>query len=525
MYDYILRGGTVVDGTGRSPFRADVGIKDGKIVGIAAGLEGEARELIDVTGLAVAPGFIDFHSHSDTTFLLDDRCESKIFQGVTTEVAGQCGYTIYPCPEDRMENIRRYAGDAFAEFASNSFQEFMDKAQTKGKQMSTNLISLIGHGAIRCGVLGYEGSKATPEQLRQMQELLDRDMQAGAWGLSLGLGYTPGVFADQDELNALGEIVAKHDGIITCHMRDQGSNTPASLEELYEINLKTGAHVHVANFKAAGKKNWGRAPEFVQNVAEARALGIDVTVDIYPYTAASSDIITNCFPTWAVQGGKSMAIARLHGDERERIIGFLEDEYQTQSDGEGVYIVTTDGRYPAADGKNIWELSHELGLSMAETIAKVAVETGGDCTCIAFLMSDEDVDYMLAQENYVIGSDGSGLPLSPDENEGKPHPRNFGSFPRFLRWAREKGIALEKAVYRIAGLCAEFLHLNDRGILKPGMVADITVFDPVNTTDNATYIDPFRKPTGIEHVFISGQPALLYAKQTDKRLGRFILKK
>lgn len=523
MYDYILRGGTVVDGTGQKPYTADVGIKDGKIAAIGPSIAGEAKEVIDVTGLAVAPGFIDIHAHSDTAFLRDERCESKIYQGVTTELAGQCGSTIYPCPDDRMENIRHFAG-RFQESASRSFQEFMDKVQEQGKKMSTNLISLIGHGALRCGVMGYEDRKATPEELREMQQLLERDLQAGAWGLSLGLGYTPGVSSDQEELNALGEVVAKYGGIITSHMRDQGANTPKSLEEMYEINRKTGAHVHIAHFKASGKKSWGRAPEFVQNVAAAREAGINVTVDVYPYRASSSGI-TNSFPKWSIQGGKHMAVARLQGEERQRLMEFLEEAFQTQADGEGLYIVTTGGRYPIADGKNIWQLSQELGLSMAETIAKVTVETEANATCIAFAMSEEDVEYMLSQKNFAIGSDGSGLPLSASENEGKPHPRNFGTFPRFLRWARERGIALEEAVHRMTGLSANILGLSDRGFLKPGLVADITVFDPVNVTDKATFENPFQKPVGIEHVFISGQPALLYGQQTEKRLGQFLLKR
>lgn len=524
MYDYILRGGTVVDGTGSPAFQADVAIKDGRIVDIAATLVGAAKQIVDVTGLAVAPGFIDIHSHSDTSFLLDGRCESKIYQGVTTELAGQCGSTIYPCPKDRMDNIRNFAGSVFTGFASDSFQAFMNKVQAQGKKMSTNLISLIGHGALRCGVMGFEDRKATPEELKEMQELLHRDMQAGAWGLSLGLGYAPGVSSDQEELNALGEVVAKYDGIITSHMRDQGSNTPSSLEEMYEINRKTGAHIHIAHFKASEKNNWGRAPEFVQNVAAAREAGINVTVDLYPYTAASSGITTS-FPKWSIQGGTDMAIARLKSEERHRIMDFLEDAFQTKSDGESLYVVTTEGRYPAADGKNIWELSQELGLSMAETMAKVTIETEARCTCISFCMSEGDVDYMLAQKNYTIGSDGRGLPLAAEENKGKPHPRNFGTFPRFLRWAREKGISLEESVYRITGLSADVLGLTDRGTLRIGLVADITVFDPVNVADKATYVDPFQKPEGIKHVFINGHPALLYGQQTDKRLGQFILKK
>ncbi len=525
MFDVILRGGTVVDGSGNPAYRADIAVKDGRIAKIAPEILEEAAKVYEVTGLAVTPGFIDIHSHSDTSFLADERCESKLYQGVTTELAGQCGHTIYPCPTDRMDNIRHYAGEELADFASGSFQEFLDKVKAQGKVMGTNLISLIGHGALRCGVMGYENRKAAPEELAEMQRLLDRDMQAGAWGLSLGLGYTPGISSDQEELNAMGEVVVRYDGIITSHMRDQGTNTPTSLNEMYEINRRTGAHVHVVHFKASGKKNWGRAPEFVKNVADARAAGINVTVDVYPYTAASSGI-TNSFPKWAIQGGTAKAVARLQGDERQAIMDYLEQAFQTQQDGEGLYIVTTHGRYPIADDKNVWELSQVLGVSMAEAIARATIETNANATCISFAMSEEDVDYMLAQNDYAIGSDGRALPLSAQENLGKPHPRNFGTFPRFLRLAREKKLcSLETAVRRVTGLSAEILGLPDRGFLHEGKIADITVFDPANVTDRASYSDPFQRCVGIRHVFMKGQPAIIDGQQTDLRLGEFILKK
>jgi N-acyl-D-amino-acid deacylase len=525
VYNYILKGGTVIDGTGSPAYRADVAIKDGKIAEIAPEINAAAAEVIDVTGLAVTPGFIDIHSHSDTIFLRDERGEAKLYQGVTSELAGQCGSTIYPCPADRLDNIRQFAGRWVGEFASGSLQEFLDKVQAQRKRMGTNLIPLIGHGALRCGVMGYADRKATPEELREMQQLLERDMQTGAWGLSLGLGYTPGVSSDQEELNALGAVVAKYDGIITSHMRDQGNNALRSLEEMYEINRTTGAHVHIAHFKASGKANWGRAPELVEDVARARAAGVNVTVDVYPYTAASSGI-TNSFPKWAIQGGRGMAIAHLQGERRQEIIDFLSKAFETQRDGEGLVVVTTGGRYPIADGKNIWQLSQELGLSMPETIAKVTIETNAAATCISFAMSDEDVAYMLAQNDYAIGSDGTALPLSASENAGKPHPRNFGTFPRFLRLVREQGIcSLEQAVHRITGLSAAIIGLTDRGFLQTGKVADITVFDPERVTDRATYENPFQPPVGIHHVFMAGQPALRNGEQTELRLGQFILKK
>ncbi len=286
MYDILLKNGMIYDGGTAPAYKGDLAIKDGKIAKIAPSITDSAAEVIDVTGLAVAPGFIDMHSHGDCTFLLDEKSESKITQGVTSELAGQCGATIYPARKDLMDNLYSYVGntekyDAHY-YTSESLAQFIEKVKATDKKMSTNLIPLIGHGALRCGVMGFSGKPADKEQLEVMSQLMDEAMQQGAWGISLGLGYTPGVFADQKELNALGAVISKYDGIITSHMRDQGPKIFDALEEMYEINRKTGVKVHIAHLKMSGKKQFGRAPELVANMQAAQAAGIRLTADMYP---------------------------------------------------------------------------------------------------------------------------------------------------------------------------------------------------------------------------------------------------
>lgn len=525
MYQLLIKNTTIVDGTGAKAYQSDLAVENGRIVKIAPEINGEAEIVIDGSGLVTAPGFIDIHSHSDTQFLHDNRGQSRIYQGVTSELAGQCGSTIYPCPSEHMDRIREYAGNANAEYASASLEGFLEKVRMDGKDMGTNLIPLIGHGAIRCGVMGYEDRKATAEELEEMCKLLDDDMKTGAWGLSLGLGYTPGVSSDRDELCALGSVVAKYGGIVTSHMRYQNLRTPEALEEMYEINRRTGAHVHIAHFKASGRATWGKAAEFAEHVHNAQKAGVHVTADVYPYTAASSGI-TNSFPKWSIQGGQQTAVRILKDpDQRHLLIEELEKSFQTKEDGEALYVVTTNGRCPEADGKTIWQISQDLNISMAEAAAKVCVDTEANATCISFAMCEEDVDVMLSQNDFCIGSDGISYSLSPEDNAGKPHPRNFGTFPRFLRLAREKKLcSLETAVRRMTGQAAEYIGLKDRGILKEGMIADITVFDPETVSDMATYENPFQKPVGIHHVFMKGEAALLYGEQTEKRLGAFLLR-
>lgn len=524
-YQLLIKNSRIVDGTGSPSYVADLAVSGGKIAKIGRIPEDEAEQVIDGTGLVTAPGFIDIHSHSDTYFLEDSRGESRIYQGVTSELAGQCGSTIYPCPKDHMDRIRQYAGKRIEEYASSSLAEFLDKVNRDEKKMGTNLIPLIGHGALRCGVMGYEDRKASEEELETMRELLEADMKTGAWGLSLGLGYTPGISSDREELCSLGEIVAEYGGIVTSHMRYQNLRTPEGLEEMYEINRRTGAHVHIAHFKASSRAAWGKAQEFVDNVHNAQRAGVHVTVDVYPYTAASSGI-TNSFPKWSIQGGKQTAVSVLKDPERRHVLlKELEEIFSTKEDGEALYVVTTDGLCPEADGKTIWQISRELGISMAEAAAKVAVDTDAEATCISFSMCEEDVETMLRQADFCIGSDGSSFALAAEDNKGKPHPRNFGTFPRFLRLAREKGFcSLETAVRRITGQSADYIGLKDRGYVKEGMIADLTVFDPETVGDKATYENPFQKPEGICHVFMAGEPALLNGEQTEKRLGRFLLK-
>lgn len=525
MYDYLIQNGFIADGTGAPVKKGDLAIKDGRIEAIETTISaGLAKKVINAENMIVAPGFIDIHSHSDVNFLSDDRCESKLYQGVTTELMGQCGSSVYPAPREHYDRIEAFAGSKASGYASCSLAEFAAKIDANGKKMSTNLLPLVGHGALRCGVMGYEDRPAGKSELDDMRSLLARDMADGAWGLSLGLGYTPGVSSDVDELASLGEIVAAHDGIVTSHMRNQGIHTPESLNEMYEIFRRSGAHVHIAHFKASGKASWGRAQEFIDNVHEAQRSGINVTVDVYPYCAASSGI-TNSFPKWSIQGGKKHALDMLAGPERRKIISYLEEKFAAPEDGKRLVVVSAGKEIPEADGKNLFELSELWGISQAEAAARVAEKSHAGATCISFSMSEPDVFTMLSQMDFAIGSDGRALPFDPLKNAGKPHPRNFGTFPRFLKFARENSICeVGQAVRRITGLSADTIGLKDRGYLQPGYVADITIFNWEQVEDRATYSDPFQKPLGIEAVFTKGRLALWKGVQTDIRNGSLLLK-
>ena len=515
MEDIIIRGGTVIDGTGRAGYRADVAVKNGLIsdIGDLSGMKAEKE--LDARGLAVAPGFIDAHSHSDTSFLRDSSSASKLYQGITTEVSGQCGSSPFP-QRTGEEN----------EWRCRSFGEFVRKFEQSSYCMAVNQALLAGHGGLRASVVGYEDRKATADEIERMKRLLRESLEEGAWGMSLGLEYSPGFFADLDELAELGSVVREYDGLIPCHMRSEGLKIDEAIDELLAVGKASGARVHVSHLKVDNFRVHGRAPEIWVRLEKAREEGIRVTADMYPFTASCTGLTIRC-PKWSQEGGDEAVAEFLKGPRRNEIVEGIRTHYFNAERAETCLFNDDAGYWPEIVGRTLRSVAEEElhTTDYAEAAAEVLVRTHGQANCIFFVMSEEDVLYFLSKD---VGIGSDGWALSGDEAlvSNKPHPRSYAAVSEFFRLAREKKLcSVEEAVRRVTSKAANMIGMNDRGRMEIGLAADITVFDPEKIAPRSTYLHPVQLSEGVVHVLVGGGIALENGVQTGLRNGKFLKKR
>ena len=519
MQDIIIRGGMIADGTGRKAYPADVCVKDGVITGIGDYGNDKAAAVLDAEGLIVAPGFIDAHAHSDVSFLKDDSCASKLYQGITTEITGMCGSSPFPALE---ENLPEDAG----KWRFASFKAFLERFRREGRRMAVNQAMLVGHGSLRAGVMGYEDRKPSADELEKMRILLERDLKDGAWGMSLGLEYAPGFFAENEELADLAGVVKAYDGFIPCHMRNEGMRIFEAMEELFDVGRKTGAHVHVSHLKIDNFRMHGKAAEVWKRIEEARKEGVDVTADMYPFTASCTSLTIRC-PRWSLEGGNEALLKHLRGAKREKVIEGIRNHYFSKERAETCVFIDDGGHWPGIIGKTLAEVSEEYlhTTDYAYAAAEVLLKTQAEAECIFFVMSMDDVLYFLSKDTG-IGSDGWALSSDFKKVNYRPHPRSYAAVSEFMRLSREKGICtVEEAVRRVTSKAASMAGITDRGILAEGMAADITVFNPQEIAPRATYLDPVQLSKGVMHVIVNGRPALINGVQTDERAGIFLRKR
>jgi N-acyl-D-amino-acid deacylase len=527
QFEVVLAGGTVVDGTGAPARRADVGLRADRIVAVEPVLDSaDAERTLDVIGLTVAPGFIDAHGHSDIAVLSAPGAPSKIHQGITTEVMGNCGLGVAPIgPDIDAAEVRAQLAivdvDASVPWSWQSMAGYLDTVRRAGTAM--NVAMLAGHLGIRASCVGFADRPASGRELAAMQELTNAALADGACGLSTGLMYPPNAYANTDELAALAEVVASHGKLFTFHMRDYGDHLVQSVAETLSVAARTGVKVQVSHLAVVGRRNWGAVTEALRLIDDAAQRGVDVAVDIYTYLAGSTNL-TQLLPRWSLEGGASDLLDRLaHPPTRERIAAEIEStRLNDWSD-----IVIAGGNFPAdADviGRTVAELAERGGERGAETLIALAQLSGTLATIVAFGRSEDDLIAVLRHPRAMIGSDGLGLDPNGPSGSGQPHPRSYGCYPRLLsRYVRDQGtLTLESAVHKATSLVAQRFGITERGVVAPGYVADLVVFDAATVHDLATFEQPQQPPVGIESVFVAGVQVLTDGKQNDALPGRVL---
>ena len=529
MYDLVLTGGTIVDGTRSKSYVADVCIKEGEIVEITECFVGESKEMVDVAGKTVTPGFIDIHSHSDACPLVDYEPESKLYQGVTSEITGNCGISILPSTPESNAGISEYffsqlelpKGDLSIEGMHN-LEDYANRVNAKGT--SINYGQLVGHGTLRGAVMGFVNRDPDEAEMEQLKATLERELQNGAFGMSLGLIYPPSAFCQSEELVELAKVLKKYDAILTVHMRNEGPRLFQAVDEMIDITRRSGVHLQISHLKLMGKPQWGRSQELLDKIEAARREGLTITCDQYPYTATSTSM-TALMPHWAHDGGLSALLERVKAPTEE-LKAAVAQEMENRGGPSAVLISSTHGYHPEWDGKTVAELAEERNMAPVDVVVDTLASCNTSVACIYFSINEDDMMRIMKDMHIAIGSDGYGFSYDRTITATTPHPRSFGTFPGFLRINREqKLMSLEDAVYKITGLPAEILGVKDRGVLKVGAVADITVFDAENVRDTATFLDSVKKPEGIHHVLVGGEFALRDGVATGVNRGTVLLKK
>jgi len=518
-FDISITGGLVLDGTGMPAAPLDIGLKGDRIAGLGDLSAATAKVTLNAAGKYVCPGFIDAHSHSDAYLLLEPSAPSKIHQGITTEIVGNCGASAAPLvgeyhmPSDWRDKTYPRPWSSVAEYRA-----LLDKVKP-----APNVVLLIGHNTLRVGVAGYENRNLTDAELKRMTQLLDKSMDEGGRGLSTGLIYAPGMFAPREEIIALAKTAARHDGIYTSHMRSEGARVLEAIQETVDIGRTAVIRLEISHLKTSGRANWGLIDQVLSAVRQARQQGVDVAADRYPYTASSTDLDV-VFPTWAQEGGREAIMKRLQTPaDRARL---LDDLHRSRSKDSWNTAFVGSTRHPdnaRFRGLSLTEVATQLSLDPAEAVLHL-VETDEVTTGAFFAgMSEENMMKILAEPFVMLGTDASLRAPTGPLSRDFPHPRAYGSFPRFLRMALDdKTVSLGQAVRKMTSLPAAHFRLKDRGVLAKGMKADVAVFDPARLTDKASYSAPHQLSEGIEHVIVNGVLTLTGGRLTGDRAGQFL---
>ncbi len=519
---FTLQNGTIYDGTGAPGVRGNVVVEGDRIkaLGPDAEPEGDVR---DVSGLAVSPGFIDMHSHCDLVCMSDPQLAPKLMQGVTLELLGQDGLSEAPIKEDDVSLWRRHLsglnGDPELPWDWRTFGEYLQRCEGA----ATNVAAMVGHGTVRLHAMGMDNRQPTESELGEMRRLVHDSILQGAIGFSTGLIYSPCVYSDTEEMISIGEVVAGNGSFMVYHMRYEGEEILTGMNEVFRIARESRAACHISHFKARGSQAWGKSTKMVDAVEQARSNGLDITADQYPYTAGST-MLAALLPPWAhAEGIRTLnrwLRDELKKDQMRRDMVNGRDDWESNVVATGWENIRISGVKTEKNawvvGKSLEEIARDWGIEPFEAVVRLLLDEDHEVSMILFAMDEGDVERLIVQPWLMHCSDGL--------MGGTPHPRTYGTFPRVLgHYVRKRELMpLEQAIYKMTGLSAWRLGLTDRGVLKPGNAADITVFNPDTVIDRSTYDDPTVHPLGIEHVIVNGVDAVRDGSATGDFAGTVV---
>ncbi|MCB8881016.1 D-aminoacylase [Acidisoma cellulosilytica] len=526
--DLVIRSARIIDGTGAPWFRADLRVSAGRIAAIGPGLPTDGATVLDGIDRYLAPGFIDAHCHDDLAFLRERTRPEKARQGVTSIVVGNCSFSLYPAPPHAADLLRGHFSGLLGETARDEvFADFEGyKAALEDPGIALNLVSLVGHAALRLAVMGYEKRAATPAEIRAMQALLAPQIRAGAAGLSLGLVYPPSAFAEPAELVALAETVRDEGGILAAHVRSYEAHLLGSIEEFIAVLTEARVPGLLSHLQSAGRPNWGQIPAALARLEQARAAGVDISFDMYPYPAGSSYML-QLLPPAAQEGGLPALLARLADPaQRAALQHWVEtgsDDVHIQSKisliGWGNVLISGVGNpaLKSLEGSRMDAAAAKLGIAPFDLLARFVAEDDGQTAIVMFQLSEDDLQAACCHRLHMVGSDGLPRPGT------KPHPRAFGTFPRVIGpLRRDRGwFTLEDAVRRMTAIPAQRFSLGQRGLLRPGMIADMVLFEDA-VTDHASFEEPVQAPSGISDVWVAGQAVVAAGQITGRLPGKVL---
>lgn len=506
QFDVIIKNGKIADGTGSILFKADVGFNGDKIEAIGDLSSSSANLIIDAEEQIVSPGFIDIHTHTDTELIVNPKGESKIRQGVTTEVSGNCGSSPFPYTDEDFETIRESFKKRYDE--DINWKDITGFLQTlEKKKISLNYATFTGSGDLRAYVVGKNDVKPTPDQLKKMKELLAEDMKNGSFGLSTGLEYAPGSYASTEEIIELAKVVAEHNGLYNTHMRNEDDTLEEAIQESLRICKEAGVKLEIAHLKTSNPANWHKIDNVLNMIDKAAESGLPVNADRYPYIAYATGL-SALLPLWARQGNTDEIINRMKDQETLPAIKEYVSSRAKRIGGWNNFVISysVSEKNKQWEGKPISESAEIAGLEPTDFVIQILTEEKLQAGMVGFAMNEDNLKRILSHKLVMIGSDGSATAPYGKLGTGKPHPRFYGTFPRVLgKYCREEKIFdLPTAVQKMTSMAADKLGLKGRGYLKKNYFADIVVFDPLTVNDRATFSDPHQYPDGIKYVFVNG---------------------